>query len=100
MHLKQPGFAGYVWPFFAEVDLSVGALGQRLSWALSVGIHLRIFQSSSGELDIPCKHLPLARMRKAGWCASEIAMVEGVSATEHYISQMRSSTVAEENGHS
>ncbi|KAL2819828.1 hypothetical protein BJX63DRAFT_418752 [Aspergillus granulosus] len=95
----RPGFA--TWPLSPEIDLSVRALSQRLSWAFSTcGVNI-VLRHSTNSLQFPCAWFPLARMHEAGWCPSEVAMVEETftSASAHYVSQMQRPPAAIQRQH-
>ncbi|KAL2840676.1 hypothetical protein BJY01DRAFT_218215 [Aspergillus pseudoustus] len=95
----RPGFA--IWPLTPEIDLSVRVLSQRLAWTFSTsGVNI-ILSSSTSFLQFPCAWLPLARMHKAGWCPSEVSMVEETftSASAHYVSQMERPPAAVQRKH-
>ncbi|KAL2870608.1 uncharacterized protein BJX67DRAFT_377957 [Aspergillus lucknowensis] len=85
----RSGFS--VWPLPPEVDLSVRALSQRLAWSFSVGAVNMVLTSPTGSLQFPCAWFPLWRMHEAGWCPSEVAIVEETftSASAYYASQMQ-----------
>ncbi|KAL3459280.1 hypothetical protein BJX64DRAFT_265141 [Aspergillus heterothallicus] len=95
----RSGFA--IWPLSPEIDLSVRALSQRLAWSFSTnGVNI-VLSSSTNSLQFPCAWFPLARMHEAGWCPSEVSMVEETftSASAHYASQMRRPPAAIQRKH-
>ena len=80
------------WPLSPEIDLSIRALGQ----LLATGVHgaspfLR--DSPAPFMRFPGGDFTSSRMRKAGWCPSDIAMVsEHMSASSlYYASSLRRS---------
>ncbi|BCS20370.1 uncharacterized protein APUU_20802S [Aspergillus puulaauensis] len=96
----RPGFK--VWPLSPEIDLSIRALSQRLSWSFATSAMNLVFSSSTGGLEFSCAWLPLRRMQAAGWCISEVAMVEETftSASAYYTSELKPPPSSEEKDHS
>lgn len=80
------------WPLSPAVDLSIRVLGQLVSSAVQLtGMFLK--HSPAPSLTFPGGNFTQARMRQAGWCPSDIAMVsEYMSATSlYYASSLRRS---------
>lgn len=80
------------WPLSPEIDLSIRALGQ----LLATGVHaagLFLKDSPAPFMTFPGGDFTSSRMREAGWCPSDIAMVsEYMSASSlYYASSLRRS---------
>ena len=80
------------WPLSPEIDLSIRALGQ----LLATGVHytgLFLKDSPAPSMTFPGGKFTSVRMREAGWCPSDIAMVsEYMSASSlYYASSLRRS---------
>lgn len=91
-----------VWPLSPEVDLSLRALGQRLSSVFSGCLIWQARQSAIfGYLRFPGAHWAVARMARDKWCPSDISRaVEQYSpASLYYISLMgRPGTTRDHSG--
>ncbi len=80
------------WPLSSEIDLSIRALGQLLATGVTAtGFEFR--ESPAVSMTFPGGKFTLSRMREAGWCPSDIAMVsEYMSASSlYYASSLRRS---------
>lgn len=82
----------YQWPLSLEIDLSIRALGQ----LLATGVHytgMFLKDSPAPSMTFPGGNFASSRMREAGWCPSDIAMVsEYMSASSlYYASSLRRS---------
>ena len=81
------------WPLSPEIDLSIRALGQLLAAAV-FGTGFTINRNSAASsMTFPSGNFTSSRMRVAGWCPSDIAMVsEYMSASSlYYASSLRRS---------
>ena len=80
----------FCWPLCPEIDLSIRALGQLLATGISTTMipYKTCFSSSMKFLG---GELALSRMRHAGWCPSDIAMIsQDLSASSlYYASSLR-----------
>ena len=79
------------WPLSPEIDLSIRALGSYLTKTIySASWHTQLFTISS-TLTFPAGDYAASRMREAGWCPSEIAMMsEHMSPSSlYYASSLR-----------
>ena len=80
----------FQWPLIPEIDLSIRALGQLLATGVSAtGMFIKT--SAALCLTFPGGGFTSSRMRQAGWCPSDIAMVsEYMSASSlYYASSLR-----------
>ena len=81
------------WPLSPEVDLSIRVLGQLLARGVNSAAPVGPKSSPALSMRFPGGNFASSRMREAGWCPSDIAMVsEYMSASSlYYASSLRRS---------